>query len=76
MRRKLYVLSQLGSWEVRWEGDRTGNTFADKDDAIRHARRVVGALPQGSCSQILVQKRDGQWQTEWTYGKDPFPPRG
>jgi hypothetical protein len=31
---------------------------------------------QGFDSQVLVQGRDGKWQTEWTYGKDPYPPKG
>lgn len=77
MRKRLYVLAHPGlSWMVRWEGALTGSVFSNKEDAKRYARRLVGSLAEGTCSQILVQKRDGQWELEWTYGKDPFPPEG
>lgn len=31
---------------------------------------------KGFDAQVIVQGRDGQWRTEWTYGNDPYPPRG
>lgn len=40
------------------------------------AKRHVAELPAGTLAQILVQRDNGQWRTEWTYGQDPFPPRG
>lgn len=27
-------------------------------------------------SQIIVHRRDGAIQREWTYGDDPYPPKG
>lgn len=75
-RKVLLVLSDQGDWYVKWKGGERGASFADKADAIAHARTRVGGLPEGECSQILVQRHDGTWQTEWTYGDDPFPPRG
>ena len=27
-------------------------------------------------SQVVVRKQDGTIQTEYTYGDDPYPPRG
>lgn len=77
MRKKLYVLTHLGgSWEVRWGDEKQGKFFDHKDDAIKFARDSVASFYPGYCAQILVQKQGGQFQTEWTYGSDPFPPRG
>ena len=44
-----------------------------KTAAVRAAIDEAHANPP---SQVLVQKQDGQWQTEWTYGQDPYPPSG
>lgn len=65
-----------GRWIVHWQGDSSGKAFSLKTDAITYARRLVGSLPEGTCSQIKVQRLDGTYQTEWTYGRDPFPPEG
>jgi hypothetical protein len=61
-----------GNWKVT-HGGSTLDTHANKADAIASARAWAKANPP---SQVLVQKQDGTWQVEWTYGDDPFPPRG
>lgn len=76
MRKVLYVSPHQGQWKVHWQGEHTGNTFVRKEDAIKDARKLVANLPEGTCSEIRVQRADGTLQTEWTYGRDPFPPRG
>ena len=75
MRRIIYVLSHGHQWKVKC--DHCDSEIKDtKTEAIRLAKKHVGSLPAGTLSQILIQKNDGSWQTEWTYGADPFPPRG
>ena len=75
MRQVIYVLSHSGRWKVQCEHCR--NWIADdKQEAVAFARQHVASLPPGTLSQIKVQRADGTWQIEWTYGKDPFPPRG
>jgi hypothetical protein len=76
MRKVLYVSPSGNSWKVHWQGESNGTLFTLKADAIAYARRMVAALPEGTASQIRVQRADGTFQTEWTYGQDPFPPRG
>ena len=76
MRRVLYVSPHGTQWNVHWEGEKKGDLFDRKEDAVKHARRTVAALPEGEVSSIRVQKADGTFQTEWTYGNDPYPPRG
>lgn len=75
MRNKIYVVSQGDRWVVRCEhcNSETKNT---QFEAITLAKSHVTGLPQGTLSQILVQNDDGRFRTEWTYGNDPFPPKG
>ena len=76
MRKVLYISPQGTQWKVHWEHESAGTTFENKTDAISHARQMVRELPSGQVSQIKVQKSDGTFQIEWTYGQDPYPPGG
>jgi hypothetical protein len=76
MRKLLYVSPSGTEWKVHWEGEQQGDLFDRKEDAIRNAGKMVGKLPEGQVSSIRIQKTDGTFQTEWSYGRDPYPPRG
>lgn len=43
------------------------------NDAI-HAANVTGAM--GYAAEVVVRDADGQWQTDWTYGRDRYPRNG
>lgn len=51
--------------------------YSSQADAIRNA---VDAAHQtgknGGNAQVLVQGENHQFRTEWTYGNDPWPPKG
>lgn len=76
MRKVLYISPSGSQWKVHWEKEQEGFLFSTKDEAIREARLIVGRLKEGEVASIRVQKADGTFQTEWTYGNDPYPPRG
>lgn len=76
MRDVLYVLSHGESWKLQFNNQVVGSLSSTQADAIKKAKAIVAGSPEGTCSQILIQGDRGQWRTEWTYGKDPFPPRG
>jgi hypothetical protein len=75
-RRKYYVVLYQGEWWVNYDGERTGpyKTQALAMDAAKEAAKKSAG--EGYPSQVLVQGRDNQWQVEWTYGDDPYPPKG
>ena len=75
MRKVIYVLSHGTQWKVQCDhcGYEITNTQAE---AIKIAKQHVAGLAAGSLSQILIQGMDGKYRAEWTYGQDPFPPRG
>ena len=74
-RAEYYVLSNGGSWKVRHSGqDHLYDTQANAIKAAVDAAHQSGK--DGHNAQVLVQGQGGQWRTEWTYGDDPYPPRG
>ena len=75
MRNVIYVVTHGIQWKVKCGhcGEEVKPTQAA---AIKTAREHVASLPAGTLSQIVVQGANSQYRTEWTYGKDPFPPRG
>lgn len=75
MRNRIYVLSHGNQWKVQCEHCKDG-IFNTQAEAIGVAKRHVALYPAGTLSQILIQRDGGAWRAEWTYGKDPFPPRG
>jgi hypothetical protein len=65
-----YVLSAGGGWKVRLgDKDTAFDTQSQAIDAAVAAARKSHA--NGHDSQVLVQRENGQWRSEWTYGNDP-----
>ncbi|MCC2977969.1 DUF2188 domain-containing protein [Sphingomonas sp. PL-96] len=70
-----YVLKSGTGWKVRHsETDYEYPTQAAAMKAAVDAANSSGK--KGHDAQVLVQGHDGKWQTEWTYGHDPYPPKG
>lgn len=72
----LYVSPSGTNWKVHFQHETSGETFPLKVDAIAHARSIVRKNEKGKITQIKVQRADGTFQIEWTYGVDPYPPVG
>ena len=65
--------SDKGKWSVKSEGaQRALKKFENKDDTVKFGRQVA---KNSSLGQLKIQKWDGTFQTEHTYGKDPHPQR-
>ncbi len=73
MARKVYHVTPDGTdWKVT-HGGATISRHRTKDDAIAAARRLALA---NQPSQVVLHRKDGTIETEWTYGNDPYPPSG
>ena len=71
-----YVVLHQNQWKIK-HNDQHYGPYGTQADAIRAAVDTAHkAGQQGHDAQVLVQGRDNQWRTEWTYGHDPYPPRG
>ena len=74
--RKTYHVTQSsnGDWKVKAEkADRASATCPNKAQAID---RAVELAKSQSLGQVVIHKQDGSIQSERTYGKDPYPPKG
>ncbi|HYH39901.1 MAG TPA: DUF2188 domain-containing protein [Azospirillum sp.] len=70
-----YVLSHGGGWKIRHnEKDFFYDTQRAAIKAAVDAAHKAGG--NGYDAQVLIQGANGQWRTEWTYGHDPYPPKG
>lgn len=75
-KRRRYFVSPTGdgNWKVQKErSKRASDIFEKKEEAIKRGRELAKKNPPG---QLVIQKRDGKFQTEYTYGDDPYPPEG
>ena len=71
-----FVVLHQDEWKVTHEGVRTG-PYRTQRDAIKVAIDAAHAAGrQGHDAQVLVQGEDNKFRTEWTYGNDPYPPKG
>lgn len=63
-----------GGWNVKSRGaERAAANYENKVNAIERAKEIAKNATLG---QVVVRGTDGKIQTEYTYGKDPCPPRG
>jgi Uncharacterized protein conserved in bacteria (DUF2188) len=71
--RKIYRVQYISTrWCVRYLQS-TLSTHVTKDAAVEAGQKVAKA---NQPSQLVVHKMDGTIEYEYTYGDDPFPPRG
>jgi hypothetical protein len=69
----LYISKANKQWKVHWKGEEPGMIYTLRSIALAAAKKIVANLPPGECTQIKIQKQNGEYATEWTYGVDPFP---
>lgn len=72
-RAQYFVVLHEGSWKISLSGKHYG-PYKTQAEAIRAA--VDAAHKTQGDSQVLVQGTDNKFRTEWTYGHDPYPPKG
>lgn len=71
--RKVYrVLPDGGDWVVKHDGVVLSRHYT-KQPAIDAGQKVAKA---NQPSQLVVHRADGTIEFEWTYGNDPYPPKG
>jgi len=70
MTRNVYHVTPRGdAWRVKRAGTRRADSIhPDKIDAVVRAKELA---QRGSLGQVKVHRRDGESQSEYTYGRDP-----
>ena len=75
-KRKVYHVTKRsdGEWQVKQEGaSRASSVHGTKHEAVDQGRQTAKSAELG---QLVIHKQDAKIQTEHTYGKDPYPPKG
>jgi hypothetical protein len=73
-RKTYHVTKKDDVWRVAGENSqRADSLHSTKASAVERAKELAKAQPLG---QVIIHKQDGKFQTEHTYGKDPYPPEG
>jgi hypothetical protein len=73
MSRKVFRVVPHGTnWEVKYNG-KVLTSHYNKEPAIESGRKYALA---NQPSQLVIHKADGTIEVEYTYGNDPYPPRG
>lgn len=68
-----YVVKNGSGWGVRGEGNsRLTAAYSTQKEAIVHARE----LARNQRSELRIQNSEGKFREAWSYGHDPFPPKG
>ena len=71
-RRQVRVVPGSRGWEIK-EGGRVLARAGTKANAVRRGRAIAQAMQP---SQLIIHRKDGTFESEYTYGGDPYPPRG
>ncbi|MBF6174278.1 DUF2188 domain-containing protein [Nocardia blacklockiae] len=71
-RKRYWVVPNDGNWSVKHEGRVLSNHYT-KSAAVDAGRKVAVA---NQPSQLTILRQDGTIETEYTYGSDPYPPKG
>ncbi|HRX63829.1 MAG TPA: DUF2188 domain-containing protein [Candidatus Absconditabacterales bacterium] len=71
-RNTIRVLPDGGNWKVTYNQS-FKKLFQIKSDAIEYGKNIA---KNNQPSQIVIHRADGTIEIEYTYGNDPFPPRG
>jgi hypothetical protein len=75
-RLQYFVVLHEGQWKITYQSKHYG-PYDTQKIAIRVAVDAAHeAGRKGNNAQVLVQGEDNKWRTEWTYGNDPYPPKG
>lgn len=70
------VVHHNGAWKISFNGQHHG-PYDNQKAAITVAVNAANESGrQGHDAQVLVQGANNQFRTEWTYGHDPYPPKG
>lgn len=68
-----YVVRNGGGWGVRGEGNsRLTASFDTQREAISRGREIA----QNQGAELRIQGQDAKFREAWSYGRDPYPPKG
>lgn len=74
-RGQFLVVFHDGNWKIKHLGEHEG-PFSSQKEAIRVAiKRAYRSGLLGGDGQVFVRGDDDTFWTEWSHGKDAYPPK-
>lgn len=68
-----YVVRNGEKWGVRGEGNsKLTRSFDTQAEAIAAGRDIA----RNQAAELRIQGEDAKFREAWSYGNDPFPPKG
>jgi hypothetical protein len=72
---RYYVVAHGDVWFIKFDDEEYG-PYRSRSEAMLFAIDAAQKLGQlGDESQVLLMGENGHARPEWTYGRDPYPPR-
>jgi hypothetical protein len=75
-RTQYFVVKHDGQWKIKLSDLHYGPYSTQREAILKAVDAAHASGQQGLDSQVLVQGENHQFRTEWTYGHDPYPPKG
>ncbi|TAE61684.1 MAG: DUF2188 domain-containing protein [Nostocales cyanobacterium] len=70
---KVHIVPHNGAWAVRVEGDPFPlRIYRTQYGAIDFGKKVA----QSYFMELVIHRSNGRFREAWSYGNDPYPPRG
>lgn len=72
-RKNQYIVPTDKGWGVRGEGNqRLTGEYRTQREAIERGRDIA----RNQESELRIQGENGKFREAWSYGNDPYPPKG
>ncbi|MDR7279805.1 DUF2188 domain-containing protein [Catenuloplanes atrovinosus] len=71
-RKRFFVVPSGPMWQVKYNAE-VLSTHSTKEQAVAAGQGIAKA---NQPSQLIVLRKDGTIEYEYTYGADPYPPVG
>ncbi|GAN91772.1 hypothetical protein Gbfr_091_003 [Gluconobacter frateurii M-2] len=68
-----YVVRSGDHWGVRGEGN---SKLTQKFTTQREAISLGKSIAKNQEAELRIQGRDAKFREAWSYGNDPYPPKG
>jgi len=70
---KVHIVPQNGAWAVKSEGNSTPISIHETQNKAINAGKPIA---QSNKTELVIHRPNGQIREAWSYGNDPYPPKG
>ena len=72
---RYFIVQNDENWLIRF-GDEQFGPYSSQKEAMLFAIEAAQKLgEQGTSTEVCLMGENGRFRPEWTYGRDPYPPR-